>query len=57
MIQVKSKAEAIEWIKRYPNPHKEDSDIEIRQTFELKDFGAGEAIERHRKLRDQIGKK
>jgi hypothetical protein len=39
VIQVKSKAEAIEWIKRCPNPHNEDSEIEIRQIFELEDFG------------------
>ena len=38
LIQVKSKAEAIEWIKRCPNPHEEDCEIEIRQLFELSDF-------------------
>ena len=37
---VKSKAEAIEWVKRCPNPHNEDSEIEIRQVFEAEDFGA-----------------
>jgi hypothetical protein len=56
IIQVKSKAEAIEWIKRCPNPHNEDSEIEIRQIFELEDFGASEAVEHHRKLGTQIGK-
>jgi len=40
ILQVKSKAEAIEWIKRCPNPHEGDSEIEIRQVFELEDFGA-----------------
>ncbi|MEO8421901.1 MAG: YciI family protein [Hyphomicrobium sp.] len=50
IIQVKSKAEAIEWMKRCPNPHHEDGYIEIRQVFELEDFGEGEAIEQHRKL-------
>src|SRR5215216_3164742 len=34
MIQVKSKEEAIEWVKRCPNPHQGDSEIEIRQVFE-----------------------
>jgi hypothetical protein len=38
--QCKSKAEAIEWVKRCPNPHNEDSEIEIRQLFEAEDFGA-----------------
>ena len=37
---VKSKEEAIEWVKRCPNPHDEDSEIEIRQVFEAEDFGA-----------------
>lgn len=37
--QVKSKEEAIEWVKRCPNPHCEDSEIEIRQVFESEDFG------------------
>ena len=37
--QVKSKAEAIEWVKRCPNPMAGDSEIEIRQVFEAEDFG------------------
>lgn len=37
---VKSKDEAIEWVKRCPNPHPGDSEIEIRQVFEAEDFGA-----------------
>ena len=40
LIQVKSLAEAIEWVKRCPNPMETDSDIEIRQVFEAEDFGA-----------------
>src|ERR1700737_712379 len=36
--QVKSKEEAIEWVKRCPNPFSVDSEIEIRQVFELEDF-------------------
>lgn len=43
--QVKSKEEAIEWVKRCPNPHCENSEIEIRQIFELEDFGAALAPE------------
>lgn len=38
--QVKSKEEAIEWVKRCPNPMPGDSEIEIRQIFEAEDFGA-----------------
>jgi hypothetical protein len=38
--QVKSKEEAIEWVRRCPNPHNEDCEIEIRQVFEPEDFGA-----------------
>jgi hypothetical protein len=38
--KVKSKEEAIEWVKRCPNPHPgTESEIEIRQVFELEDFG------------------
>jgi len=39
LLQVKSKEEAIEWIKRVPNPDKQESEIEIRQVFEAEDFG------------------
>ncbi len=37
--KVKSMAEAVEWVKRCPNPHVGDSEIEIRQIFETEDFG------------------
>ena len=57
IIQVRSKEEAIEWIKRCPNPHNEESEIEIRQIFELEDFGASEAVEHHRSLAAEIAKK
>jgi hypothetical protein len=52
LIQVKSKQEAIEWAKRYPNPRGEgtDCEIEVRQLFELEDFGPSEAIERFRDI-------
>jgi hypothetical protein len=36
--KVKSLEEAIEWAKRCPNPHASDSEIEIRQVFEMEDF-------------------
>lgn len=55
LIQVKSKAEAVEWVKRWP---KEDghgnAEIEIRQVFELEDFQQGPARERHERLRDRM---
>jgi hypothetical protein len=59
LIQVKSKEEAIEWAKRVPAPHGEgaEGEIEIRQLFELEDFGPGEAIEHHRELEKELAKK
>jgi hypothetical protein len=59
MIQVKSKEEAIEWVKRCPNPHNEDGEIEIRQIFEVEDFGAEftpELREQESQLRAQAAK-
>jgi len=38
--QCKSKEEALEWVKRCPNPFNEESEIEVRQVFELEDFGS-----------------
>jgi hypothetical protein len=40
LIQVKSLEEAIEWVKRCPNPLEGETDIEIRRVFEAEDFGA-----------------
>jgi hypothetical protein len=40
LFEVKSKEEAIEWVKRCPNPMEGESEIEIRQVFEAEDFGA-----------------
>ena len=37
--QVKSKEEAIEWVKRIPNPTGDEGEVEIRQVFEAEDFG------------------
>jgi hypothetical protein len=39
LMQVRSFDEAVEWIKRCPNPHDEPGEIEIRQVFEADDFG------------------
>ena len=55
--QVKSKEEAIEWVKRCPNPHPGESEIEIRQVFEAEDFGAEftpELREQEERLRVQL---
>ena len=54
--QVKSKEEAIEWVKRCPNPHNEETEVEIRQVFEVEDFGAEltpELREQEERLRRQ----
>ncbi|HVR41237.1 MAG TPA: YciI family protein [Thermoanaerobaculia bacterium] len=52
LIQVKSREEAIEWAKRFPAPHGEngDGELEVRQLFELEDFGPSEAVDRFREL-------
>ena len=58
--QVKSCEEAIEWVKRCPNPMPEDSEIEIRQVFEAADFGTEftpELREQEERLRAQIAAK
>ena len=58
--QVKSKEEAIEWVKRCPNPMPGESEIEIRQVFEAEDFGAEftpELRAQEQRLRSQIAKK
>jgi hypothetical protein len=58
IIQVKSKEEAIEWMKRCPNPYQQDGEIEIRQVFELEDFGESAAVDHHRRLgKEMAGKK
>ena len=57
MIDVKSKEEAIEWVKRWPAIDGDGNvEIEIRQVFELSDFAPGEAIEHHARLQEQIAK-
>lgn len=55
--QVRSIEEAVEWVKRCPNPMLTDSEIEIRPVFETEDFGAEltpELREREERLREQI---
>ena len=58
--QVKSKEEAIEWVKRCPNPHNEETEVEIRQVFEAEDFGpefTPELREQEERLRSQVAEK
>lgn len=55
--QVKSLEEAIEWVKRCPNPHEGDTDIEIRQIFEPEDFASAfndEEIQKEKNFRAQM---
>ena len=57
---VKSMDEAVEWVKRCPNPMESDSDIEIRPVFEAEDFGAEftpELREQEERLRAQMAKR
>jgi hypothetical protein len=58
--QVKSKEEAIEWVKRCPNPTGVEAEIEIRQVFEAEDFGAEftpELREQEERVRAQVAAK
>ena len=58
--EVKSLAEAVEWVKRCPNPMEGESVIEIRQVFESEDFGdelTPELRERDKRLREQTAGK
>ena len=53
--QVRSMDEAIEWVRRCPNPHEGPSEIEIRPVFEAEDFGEAftpELREQEQRLRD-----
>jgi len=59
LIQVNSKEEAIDWAKHCPSPHGEaaEGEIELRQVFELEDFGPSPAIEDARRLEGELAKK
>jgi len=55
--QVRSMDEAVEWLKRCPNPHNEMTDVEIRPIFEADDFGAEltpELREQEQRLREEV---
>ena len=51
LIQAKSKEEALEWARRVPF---DDGEVEVRQLFELEDFGAGDAIDHHSRIREHL---
>jgi hypothetical protein len=58
--QVKSKEEAIEWVKRCPNPFSGESEIEVRRVFEADDFGAEftpELREQEQRMRAEVAAK
>ena len=59
LIQARSREEAFEWTKRFPNPAADgkSGEIEVRQLFELEDFAPSEAIERFRELEAQLARK
>ena len=52
LIQVRSREEALEWTRRFPNPSADgrEAEIEVRQLYELEDFLPGEAVERFREI-------
>ena len=58
MFEVSSREEAIEWVKRCPNPLVGEAEIEIRRVYEAEDFGAeltAELREAEERMRDRIG--
>src|SRR5947209_1594832 len=59
IIQVKSREEALEWARRFPNPSIDgrEGEIEVRQFFELEDFGSSEAVDKFRDMEKSLGKK
>ena len=58
IIQVKSREEAMEWARRYPNPSDgKECEIEVRQFFELEDFGQSEAVDRFREMEKERARK
>ena len=50
LIQARSREEAIEWTKQFPNPAHEDGEIEVRQLFELRDFERFDGVDRFRAI-------
>jgi hypothetical protein len=59
IIQLKSREEALEWTRRYPNPSIDGGscEIEVRRFFELEDFAPSEAVDKFREMEKSLGKK
>ena len=59
LIQVKSREEAMEWARRFPNPSIDggEAELEVRPLYELEDFGDSEGIQRFREMDMQLKKK
>jgi hypothetical protein len=58
--QVRSMEEAVEWVKRCPNPHEGEAEIEIRQVFEPEDFGSEltpELAKQEERMRSQMAER
>jgi hypothetical protein len=55
MWKVRDMAEAVAWLKKCPNPHNEECEVEIRPVFESEDFGT-EVAEQENRLREEIAK-
>ena len=56
IINVGSKEEAIAWMMKVPDPHNDGGEIEIRQMFELEDFGESPAVQQHRRREAAMAK-
>jgi len=54
LLQVKSREEAIEWVKRSPNPFPGESEIEIRQVYEAADFAPVDPTGEHRRKEEEL---
>jgi hypothetical protein len=59
VIQVKSREEAMEWARRFPNPSIDggEAELEVRPLYELEDFGDSEGIERFREMEKERARK
>lgn len=57
IFDVGSREEAIDWVRRCPNPHpRQESEVEIRQIFELEDYEPSAALAKHGRLRERLKK-
>jgi hypothetical protein len=58
ILQVKSLEEAVEWVKRIPNPDNDEGEVEIRPLFEMEDFttASEETVARNVKLQEQLSR-